>query len=84
MKAADTMTREQLILLIKRLDQENWTLKKKVMCLESDLRAAYSKLQNKTKTTSYNTYEHNYAETSHKFRIDDFGNAIPEPLNNII
>jgi predicted nucleic acid-binding Zn-ribbon protein len=80
MRNIDTITREQLILLVERLDQENWTLRNKVKCLESDIR----ELRNKTKTTSYKTYEHNYAETSRKFRIDDFGNAIPEPLNNII
>ena len=76
MKATDTMTREQLIHLIERLDQENWTLRNKVKCLESDIK----ELRNKTKATPYKTY----AETGRKFRIDDFGNAIPEPLNNII
>lgn len=76
MRNIDTMTREQLILLVERLDQENWTLRNKVKCLESDIRG----FRNKTNATPYKTC----VETNRKFRIDKFGNVIPEPLNNII
>ena len=73
MKDIKTMTREQLELLVQRLDQENWTLRNKVKCLETDLRAARSKKNN---TSWDNPYP--------KFTANEYGDILMMPTPDII
>lgn len=73
MKDIKSMTREQLEILVQRLDQENWVLKSKVKCLESDLRVARSKKNN---TSWSNPYP--------QFTTNEYGDVLPVPTPDII